>query len=79
MQDPYESFLLVTRVWVYITSFKRSGQAHGIDIHFPYRPPGNLSVYCPTCPEPDVNMELGWDDAPHWLRYSSFVSLQSNQ
>lgn len=47
---------------------KRSGQAHGIDRYLRYRPRNNLVVYCPTCPEPDVNMEPGWENTPSALR-----------
>ncbi|TFK32656.1 hypothetical protein BDQ12DRAFT_728502 [Crucibulum laeve] len=31
---------------------------------FPHRQPGNLSVVCPSYPEPHVNMEHGWQKTP---------------
>lgn len=34
---------------------------------FPRRPKGNLMLYCPACPEPDVNMESGWERTPSHL------------
>ncbi|KAK0476510.1 hypothetical protein IW261DRAFT_1567207 [Armillaria novae-zelandiae] len=36
------------------------GQLHGIDTVLTHRPPGNLIVFCPVCPEPDFNLEPGW-------------------
>ncbi|CAA7262273.1 unnamed protein product [Cyclocybe aegerita] len=58
--DPYPQFRLVVRVWRLLTATKRLGQVHGIDMLLPNRPAGNLSVYCPACPEPEVNMEPNW-------------------
>jgi hypothetical protein len=36
---------------------KRSGQEHGIDVHFPHRMPGSVMVPCFACPEPGFNMD----------------------
>ncbi|CAA7271018.1 unnamed protein product [Cyclocybe aegerita] len=33
---------------------------HSIDVLLPNCPAGNLLVYCPACPEPEVNMEPNW-------------------
>jgi hypothetical protein len=35
---------------------KRSGQVHGIDLCFPFRRPGSVSVTCFGCPEPGFNV-----------------------
>ncbi|KIM71232.1 hypothetical protein PILCRDRAFT_81407 [Piloderma croceum F 1598] len=59
--NPYAQFLRVVRVWRMLMMHQRSGQAHGIDTFFPHRPKGNMAVSCPTCLEPGVNMEEGWD------------------
>ncbi|KAJ3493118.1 hypothetical protein NLJ89_g11089 [Agrocybe chaxingu] len=67
--DPYPQFRLVVRVWRLLTATKRLGQAHGIDALLPNRPPGNLLVYCPACPEPQVNMEPHWDQTPVEYRH----------
>lgn len=48
------------RIWRLLIATKRSGQAHGIDTILNHRPKGNLVVFCPTCPEPGVNMEENW-------------------
>jgi len=36
---------------------KRSGQEHGIDMHFPNRMAGSVMVPCFACPEPGFNMD----------------------
>ena len=56
------------RVYRVIIATKRLGQAHGIDKILCRRPAGNLMVYCPSCPEPGVNMEVGWERTPPELR-----------
>ncbi|KAF8955769.1 hypothetical protein BDZ97DRAFT_1709000 [Flammula alnicola] len=67
--DPYPQFRLVMRVWRILQAKKRLGQAHGIDTVLKNRPEGNLLVYCPACPEPGVNMEMGWEKTPLHLRH----------
>ncbi|KAJ8509466.1 hypothetical protein ONZ45_g8368 [Pleurotus djamor] len=57
VSDIYKSFLRVMRVFRYAQMFKRSGQAHGIDEHFPKRMPGSLVLPCMPCAEPGFNME----------------------
>jgi hypothetical protein len=68
VQDPYKAFLRVTRVWDYLTTKRRTGQAHNIDTYLPHRPPGNVAVVCPSCPEPGINMEARPEMVPHELR-----------
>jgi len=68
IQDPSSQFRIVTRVWRFLTSKKRLGQAHGIDSLLSHRRPGNLIVYCPACPDPHLNMEDNWENTPDALR-----------
>ncbi|PPQ93027.1 hypothetical protein CVT25_006240 [Psilocybe cyanescens] len=39
----------------------------------PHNPPaGSLSLYCPTCPQPGINLPTDWKDDPNWLlQYAS--------
>ncbi|KAJ7443174.1 hypothetical protein B0H11DRAFT_1881567 [Mycena galericulata] len=67
--NPYANFLRVVRVWNYLTLKKRSGQMHGIDQLLPYRPAGNLLVWCPACPEPGFNSDPNCPKTPHHLRH----------
>ncbi|KAF8803122.1 hypothetical protein BYT27DRAFT_7226149 [Phlegmacium glaucopus] len=67
--DPSPQFRMVMCVWHFLTATKRQGQAHGIDDHISHRRKGNLIVHCPSCLEPHVNMELGWERTPSNLRH----------
>jgi hypothetical protein len=70
LQDPYKSFLKVTRVWDVLQLKRRSGYKFNITSLIPTRSlsPGLVSLFCPSCPEPGVNMSLGADVIPHTLR-----------
>ena len=51
--------------------FKRASQFHDIDEELPSRTPGDVTVHCPACPEPGVNMdESDWIDVPDDKKYS---------
>ncbi|KAJ7116742.1 hypothetical protein C8R46DRAFT_1170407 [Mycena filopes] len=67
--NPYAAFLRVVRVFNYLTLLKRSGQLHGIDLLLPHRPPGNLLVWCPGCPEPGFNSDPNCPETPAHLRH----------
>jgi len=66
------------RIWRVLQARKRLGQAHQIDQVLLHRPPGNLLVFCPTCPEIYVNMEDGWESTPTHLRLVSFLNRVPN-
>ncbi|EJD33797.1 hypothetical protein AURDEDRAFT_28973, partial [Auricularia subglabra TFB-10046 SS5] len=60
-QSGYKNFARAGRYWRDLTSRKQSGQAQGIDTFLPpNRYPGSVAVICPTCPEPDFNLEPDW-------------------
>ncbi|KAE9395066.1 hypothetical protein BT96DRAFT_826785 [Gymnopus androsaceus JB14] len=69
VNDPYQSFMRIARVFRFLKAKLRLGQTHGIDEHFPHRPPGSLVVYCPQCPRPGENMGGPWWHTPRWLRH----------
>lgn len=29
--------------------------------------PGNLTIFCPSCPQPDINLPPGWRNLPNWV------------
>ncbi|KAK0477811.1 hypothetical protein IW261DRAFT_1565594 [Armillaria novae-zelandiae] len=58
--DVCMQFRRSVRVWTLMKTRGRLGQLHGIDTVLTHRPPGNLIVFCPVCPEPDFNLEPGW-------------------
>ncbi|KAE9386055.1 hypothetical protein BT96DRAFT_1006454 [Gymnopus androsaceus JB14] len=61
--DPYKQYMFVTHIWPLLEAKKRFGRLHGDGMNelFPRHPKGNLMLYCPACPELDVNMESGWE------------------
>ncbi|KAK1230695.1 hypothetical protein PQX77_006210 [Marasmius sp. AFHP31] len=77
--DPYKQFMFVTQLWPFFEAEKRFGHVHGIDKVQRGRRPGNLVVYCPTCPDP-TNMEPGWERTPHELRHlhQTHLTLDGN-
>jgi hypothetical protein len=60
-QDLQSQFAVAERFWSAMTTRRRLGQQHGIDNLLTYRPNGNLSVYCPACPEHGVNRIEGYE------------------
>jgi hypothetical protein len=74
-QNAYKSLLRVSRVWEHITTKKRVGQLHGIDKYLQHRPPGNIVVYCPACPEAGVNMSEKPGSLLEELRHLNSISL----
>lgn len=29
--------------------------------------PGSLTIFCPSCPQPEVNLPPNWKDLPDWV------------
>lgn len=68
LQDPYQQFLLVMRIWRRLLADKHTGQAYNLSSFFPHRPPGSLVLHCFGCPEDGFNMEKGWEKTPAELK-----------
>jgi len=41
---------------------KRFGEVYGASSS-----PGNLSLFCPSCPQPGINLPADWMDLPSWI------------
>ncbi|KAJ6472197.1 hypothetical protein C8R47DRAFT_1077094 [Mycena vitilis] len=67
-KDPYPAFLPTTRVYQHLKMVIRLGQAHGIDVLMPHRPPGDLVVPCPRCPKVGLNILGDIPDTPPYFR-----------
>lgn len=56
------------RQWRHLKSLERAGRGHD-----PTGPkgtkPGELSVTCPACPNPDVNLSENWETEVDDLKY----------
>jgi hypothetical protein len=51
------------RVWRDLKQLKRSGRIHDPAGVAAMRP-GELADKCPACPDPDLNLEKGWENTP---------------
>ena len=36
-------------------------------IYMPSSPPGSLSIFCPSCPQPGINLPANWKELPSWV------------
>src|ERR1700679_698065 len=37
------------------------------EIYAPHSSPGSLSIFCPCCPQPGINLPDNWKDLPDWV------------
>jgi hypothetical protein len=59
----YQIFLRMARQWRHLLMLKRAGRAHDPSGVFGTGA-GELTVECPVCPNPKVNLPEGWEKAP---------------
>lgn len=55
-QDIYREFLRAIRIWRHVQARKRSGQALGLGKVLPPPYEATISVLCPACPQPGLNI-----------------------
>ena len=36
-------------------------------IYRPSPPPGSLTLFCPSCPQPGINLPPDWMELPNWV------------
>lgn len=61
-QSRYKSFLRMVRQWRHLLMLLHGGK--GCEINGAYNvKPGELAMACPACPNPEVNLLEGWEDA----------------
>ncbi|EEB99920.1 hypothetical protein MPER_00272, partial [Moniliophthora perniciosa FA553] len=61
-------FMVATRVWRLIKDKIRLGPLFDLNKRFlKHRPEDAMVVYCPVCPDPDINMPKDWWNTPDWL------------
>ncbi|EEB93980.1 hypothetical protein MPER_07292, partial [Moniliophthora perniciosa FA553] len=78
VDDQYQAFMIVTRIWRYIVTRIQLGQENNIDKHFPHRPAGTLMLYCPACPDPGINMKGKWWLTPEFLNNNQINQFWKN-
>jgi hypothetical protein len=62
MQARYKEFTRCTRQWRHMKMLKRAGRGHdnrGVD----GTKAGELAVLCTACPNAEINLPDGWEDA----------------
>lgn len=52
-------FRRMSRLWRWMKKLKWAGYGHNGQDHF-NPPAGSLSIFCPTCPQPKMNLPEGW-------------------
>ena len=52
-QNRYRELMRVSRQWRNLQAMKRAGLAHDLDRT---RTPGDLALFCATCPQPGINL-----------------------
>jgi hypothetical protein len=60
-QDRYRELMRVSRQWRNLQARKRAGLGHDMGLA---RKPGDLAIFCPTCPQPGINLRDNWDRDP---------------
>jgi hypothetical protein len=60
----------VSRMWRDLMARVNSGLGHEGKAELQ---PGGLAIFCPACPQPDINLPKEWDEDPE--RYKTFTSV----
>ncbi|KAH7919749.1 hypothetical protein BV22DRAFT_1022428, partial [Leucogyrophana mollusca] len=69
--DRYRELMRVSRMWRDLQNRKRFGYGHNVGS---IPGPGGLSLFCPACPQPGVNLPGNWVDIyKSWLVMPRFV------
>ncbi|KAF8191380.1 hypothetical protein BJ912DRAFT_849516 [Pholiota molesta] len=77
--DRYRAFMRMVRQYRHIKMLKRAGRGHepsgAAGTH-----PRECAVLCPACPQPGVNLDSNWKDAPPEKRYlyTLFLGMDAN-
>jgi hypothetical protein len=72
MINLYHEFRRMSRLWRWMKKLKWAGYGHNkLD---PLNPPaGSLSIFCPTCPQPSINLPEDWKlDKNRWDIFHTF-------
>ncbi|KAJ3565598.1 hypothetical protein NP233_g7533 [Leucocoprinus birnbaumii] len=58
VEDRYRELMVVMRIWRHLAQCCHCSKEHDINIEFPHREAGSLTIRCPTCPEPGFNVDF---------------------
>ena len=62
-QDCYGQFLTTVHIWQHVKMLKQSVHSHN-DASIEAIQLGECTVECPTCPLPEKNLPVGWENVP---------------
>jgi len=62
--DLYNEFRRMTRLWRWMKKLKWAGYGHN-GKRLSHVEPGELANYCPTCPQPGINLPEDWKNDPN--------------
>jgi hypothetical protein len=73
--DLYRELRRMSREWRWLKKIKWAGFGH--TDRDPTKPePGELAIFCPTCPQPGINLPADWQNDPHRFVSSSYSVIQ---
>jgi hypothetical protein len=72
MVNLYHEFRRMSRLWRWMKKLKWAGYGHNQQDHL-NPPAGSLSIFCPTCPQPKLNLPEDWKLDKN--RYNIFLSI----
>ena len=56
--------LRIIRQWRNLRMIRRGGRGNDRDEDVANTKPGELAVQCIACPDPEINLPVGWDKVP---------------
>jgi hypothetical protein len=62
MKNRYEELIRVSRQMRNLQVKKRFGAVYGTSSSH-----GSLAIFCPSCPQPGINLPQDWKDLPNWV------------
>ena len=62
LKNRYVELIRVSRQMRKLQVSKRFGE-----IYSPSSPPGSLALFCPSCPQPGINLPANWKELPSWV------------
>ena len=60
MVNLYDEFRRMSRLWRWMKKLKWAGYGHNNKLDHLNPPAGSLSIFCPTCPQPSINLPDDW-------------------
>ncbi|KAF8873430.1 hypothetical protein BD779DRAFT_1613676 [Infundibulicybe gibba] len=61
-KDRYQSLMIMIRIYCHMKMLKHLGKGHDVGGSAATKP-GECAVMCPACPQPQMNLPLGWEQA----------------